>query len=195
MHYLKPEYVENIINAVGYAEQIDAPLTAHFTVTWFAKPGENIRGYQIKLFERYKKWARYHGFKAAYVWSLENGSSLGLHTHILLHVPKAYRHELRRRMFKRWVIKACGRWKDKMVRGRRIPRHLEPVPNERRMTTLADLERRTLYLVKDVKPDSDLAATLPFERLRKRGDRYGHVDGKRCGTSRNIGAHARALAA
>lgn len=195
--YIRPAYVENLIHAVGFAEQIGAPLNAHYTVTWFAGENEDVRAYQTRLFERYQKWARYRGFRAAYTWTLERSPKLGLHSHILLHIPPTVelRHELRHRMFKRWVTEACGRWSGKMVRGRRIPRNLEPVRGEQRMTTTADLERRTLYLVKDVEPESELAALLPFHRLRKRDDRGGFITGKRVGTSRNIGAYARAALA
>lgn len=189
--YIRPEYAENLIQAVGFAEQIGAPLNAHYTVTWFAGEKENVRAYQTKLFERYQKWADYRGFTAAYTWSLERSPKLGLHSHILLHVPPTMRHELRHRMFKRWIKAACERWNGRMVRGRRIPRNVEPVLGEQRMSTIADLERRTLYLVKDLEPQSDLAALLPFNRLRERHDKGGLIQGKRVGTSRNIGAYAR----
>ena len=191
--YLHQASAENLLQAVGFAEQIGAPLNAHFTVTWFASEKENVRAYQTRLFERYQKWASYRGFTAAYTWALERSPKLGLHSHILLHVPPtvATRHELRHRMFKRWVKEACGRWNGKMVRGRRISRNLEPVPGEQRMTTMADLKRRALYQIKDVDPESELAQLLPFGRLRKRDDRGGLIQGKRAGTSRNIGAYAR----
>jgi hypothetical protein len=189
--FIRPEYVENVIQAVGFAEQLHCPLNAHFTVTWFNPDDAIARKCQTAVLERYQKWAKYRGFRAAYTWSLERSPKLGVHSHILLHIPPALRHELRRRMFKRWVTEVCGFWKDKMVRGRKVPRKLEPVRGEQRMTTIADLERRTLYQVKDIEPDSELASLLPFHRLRKRNDRGGSIVGKRVGTSRNIGAFYR----
>ena len=194
--YIRPAYVENLIHAVGYAEQIGAPLNAHYTVTWRSEDDKRAREYQTRLFERYKKWAKYRGFQASYTWTLERSPKLDLHSHILLHVPTGeLRHELRHRMFKRWVTEVRGRWDRKMVTGRKIPRRLEPVPGERRMTTMADLKRRTLYVVKDIEPESELAALLPLNRLKPRDDRGGLIQGKRIGTSRNIGAHARAVLA
>jgi hypothetical protein len=70
----------------------DLPMTRAVTVNW-----ERILQYptecsiaQSQMFRRLKNIARKLGFETAYVWVLDNGVEVGLHTHFALNWP--FRH-------------------------------------------------------------------------------------------------------
>ncbi len=80
----------NAINALAFSEQQRLPLTAQATISW-----ECIRGFdpssllkcQGSTLRELGRWLRRRGIRPAFIWCIENGRRLGLHTHISIHIP------------------------------------------------------------------------------------------------------------
>ena len=70
----------------------DLPMTRAVTINWeriLQSPNECSIA-QSQMFRRLKNIARKLGFETAYVWVLDNGVEVGLHTHFALNWP--FRH-------------------------------------------------------------------------------------------------------
>lgn len=88
------------ITAAWLAYQQGAPINTLFTVHWgklFAsEPAHPLRAYDIPervrhLVERIRKWLKYRGIPAHYIWVREFSDSAGEHWHLGLHLPQGKR--------------------------------------------------------------------------------------------------------
>jgi hypothetical protein len=171
---------ENVIQAAGYADQIGLPLNRHLTITWeLAQCIGRVQDFQVKFFERYAKWIRYHGGIPAYVWAIENGSVWGHHSHILVHIPSHLYWDFKK-MAPRWIDGEPDQsghtktfWPEQIRYGFGV----------NRWNSLKGVVR---YILKGV--ESEWACLFGIE---PRPDKAGIVFGKRVGTSQNIGRAAR----
>jgi hypothetical protein len=82
----------NLINAFLYAENTDHPLNLAFTIRWANLPKATglSQSTLIRRFNsRLSKWFHKHvGEPAHYIYVNEYGSTIKLHSHFMLHVPK-----------------------------------------------------------------------------------------------------------
>ena len=77
---------------IGRSRARDLPMTRAVTINWeriLQSPNECSIA-QSQMFRRLKNIARKLGFETAYVWVLDNGVEVGLHTHFALNWP--FRH-------------------------------------------------------------------------------------------------------
>lgn len=174
---------DNAIQAVGYADQIGRPLNRFVTIDWqLAQCLGRFQDVQGKFFERFSKWARYRNFGVAYVWALENSRDIGIHSHILIHVPSHHLID-----FKRIVPK----WIDGDVdqSGATKTFKIQTVKYHSGADRLNPVKKATKYLLKGI---SDQARQI-LTPIEDRGPQ-GVIVGRRCGTSESIGRTARKAA-
>jgi hypothetical protein len=156
-------------------------LVAHLTIHWaFTNAGDDPDGKLFaKLREGLSKWTRRHGFALTCVWSRERmsgGQAEVVHCHLLFYLPVEYRSgarlQLEAAIYR--LIKRHGRdyWAEQVVK--LVIHDTPPYPDGK-------------YLIKGGGPQ-----VWKHFRLRKEHRRsQGIIQGKRCGTSQNIGRAAR----
>jgi hypothetical protein len=93
-----------VYSAVAFSNRQGVVLNVHLTIVWSTvRPGEDalFAGFLQRFQELARKWCieRQLPFHGIYCW--ENGTRNGLHSHILMHVPRLYADH-----FRRWADKA-----------------------------------------------------------------------------------------
>ena len=168
----------NIIEAVGYAKSIDLPLVAHLTIHWaYTDVGNDSDG---KLFAKFRegldKWLRRQGIAFAAAWARERmsgGQAEVVHCHLLFHLPTEYctKRKLQVEAAIYRLIKRHGGdyWADEVIK-----LIIWPNPDGK-------------YLIKGGGPKVWKLFGLRREHCRLQGI----IQGKRCGTTQNIGPMAR----
>jgi hypothetical protein len=181
--YISVTQATNIIDAVKFAKLIGLPLVAHLTIHWaYTDAGDDPDG---KLFAKFRegldKWLRRHGIVFAGAWSRERmsgGQAEVVHCHMLFHLPVEYRSGARLLQFEAAIyrlIKRHGRdyWAAQVIK--LVIHDKPPYPDGK-------------YLIKGGGPK-----VWKRFRLRKEHRRLqGIIQGKRCGTTENIGLTRRA---
>jgi hypothetical protein len=179
---LSLQQATNIISAVAFAKSRGHPLVAHLTIhRAFTNAGDDPDGKLFaKLREGLSKWTRRHGFALTCVWSRERmsgGQAEVVHCHLLFYLPVEYRSGARLLQLEAAIyrlIKRHGRdyWAEQVVK--LVIHDTPPYPDGK-------------YLIKGGGPQ-----VWKHFRLRKEHRRsQGIIQGKRCGTSQNIGRAAR----
>ena len=187
--YLTLRQVELLRSAAAFAWASGMPLTRHVTVH-LGKAGidDADAGPLISaLLKQAGDWIRYHGGTFAAAWAREyaTGQERGSHVHIAMHVPDCLAVGM-------W--RAIRRWRRRSGMtappGARIQRTrvIGRILGSNRVAPefyAANLDAVMSYLAKGGEP-------IPaVEALVSRPLKYGgRVIGKRCGTTRNIGAAA-----
>jgi hypothetical protein len=185
-HALTAAQIGNLKAAERHAEKIGLPFTRMISIHWQAA-GVPLAG-MAKATGRFtdlmaKALAR-HGSGTAWLWTHEGGEGKGGHCHLLAHVPAAFVPVLMR-LQKGWLRKITG----KPYRARVI--HSRPIGGRLGLEVgnpdlhASNLEAALAYLLKGASPEA--ASRCGIGRLEP----GGHIIGKRCGTSQNIGAKAR----
>ena len=172
---------ENVITAVGYADQRGHPLNRHLTISWYVAglPGRVLDA-QREILQLASKWLKYRGVTPAYVWAIENSPRFRDHSHIYIHVPRHLAGKFRK-MVNRWVKGVGG---DPRLRGAiRMTRDKHDRGNVHAASR--DLVR---YLLKGI--DNKAGQLLNIDRDYEKA---GVITGKRCGTSQSLSRKARGV--
>lgn len=171
---------ENAVQAIGFADQIGLPLNRHLTVSWeHAQCGGRVQEIQGRFLERFSKWIRYQGSLPVYAWSIENGYTLGYHSHIFVHVPRQHLKAFRSKIPK-WIdgdVDQSGGTKTFKV---------TTIKYGTGVNRLNRLKGVTRYVLKAANDE-----VAEMFAIVQRPDKAGVVVGKRIGTSQNIGRKAR----
>lgn len=174
-----------IVNAVRHADRIRLPLNRMMTVDWTLAGIDDPHAGRQHLLRMIYDWMRTRSCASAYVWVMENGPRHGLHSHILIHVPPHLRKDFNRRL-RGWRTQVGIPWKRGIVHSRHIGHTANAAfAQGERPSYLANIGRAVAYVLK--------AATATARRtcgVRLAPTQFTPVDGKRCGTSRNIGEAA-----
>ncbi len=96
---------QRLIQAIGHAETIGTPLNRFTTINWTAAEVRDPRKAQRMILKYAYDWMYHSGGHLAYVWVMEHGSRLGLHTHFLFHLSPEHMRGWNRRMAG-WLKKA-----------------------------------------------------------------------------------------
>ena len=173
--YISMRQATEMMDAVAFAREIGIPLVAHLTIQWgLTMTGDDPNG---KLFAKVRKGLDKalgrRGIRFAGVWAREAPGGDVEHCHLLFHLPSAYRrgpklHEIEITI-RRLVDRHGDIWGD-----RAVDLVIWPNPDGK-------------YLVKG-------GGKKVWERFRvRKKDRHlqGHIQGKRCGVTENIGLGAR----
>lgn len=170
-----------LIEAALTAHAIGRPLNRHIIVHWEGAGVPDARAATATTaFLKY--WREWLGGATAYIWTRENGDGKGSHLHILAHLPAARRMTGARS--RRWLERITGRaYRAGTIRTKRIGGSRDPDGP----VYAVNLQVALAYVLKGA--DTDTAAALGIAH-----EPGGCIIGKRCGTSRNIGARARRTA-
>jgi len=181
--------VTNIRAAAVHAVKIGLPLNRFVTINLEAGGSLDCVKSIGRFLKLQRDWIASKDAELAYVWTQESAPCVGQHAHILLHVPPPIVRQASN-MHRRWlaasgVISSRGIIRTKPV-GRSY-RHalVEEQYGERYWS---HLQAAIGYILKQ---DGDVVSR-PYRRPGK--SCLSFVEGKRCGTSQNIGASARVKA-
>lgn len=165
----------NLLEAWRFADQLRTPLNAFLTVH-MAKldGGGDPLQRQGRWRERMAKWLKARGVVPTWIWWREHGDLASDHFHMLLHLPPKLWAEFGRIVRDAWV------------------QDVEPGISDGPKAANGDLPMIG-YALKDMTRADWLALDLPSklwsQYALKRSKRP--IEGKRCGTSENIGQAAR----
>ncbi len=174
-----------IKRGVHHSQRIGLPVNRMMTVDWDLGGVADAQVARERLLKLIYDWIRCRGHETAWVWVMEHGRKHGMHSHILIHVPPTLKKELNRRM-RGWRKAAGLSWKKGVMNSR-------PIGYSERAALLQGIEggvyqvnlvRTCQYITKA----ADAAARRLYGITSFR--QYSVVEGKRCGTSRNVGAAA-----
>jgi hypothetical protein len=165
--------------AVKFAKLIGLPLVAHLTIHWsLTDAGNDPDGALFaKVREGLDKWLRRRDVVFAAAWARERqaqGQSDVVHCHLLFHLPVEYRTEKRLDQVEAAI-------------SRLVRRHGGDISDERVIKLVIHENPDGKYLIKG-------GGTKVWRQfgLRKEHRRLqGIIEGKRCGTTENIGPAAR----
>lgn len=88
--YISRHSTTQIINAFAFAEQNKTPLTAFSEIAWSktdAWTPDQLPDRQEQFARRLRRWLEQHNLPDAYVYTVENGGTVGLHTAVAVHIP------------------------------------------------------------------------------------------------------------
>jgi hypothetical protein len=174
-HALPAKAGANLLDAWRFADQLRTPLNAFLTVH-MAKldGGGDPLQRQGRWREAMAKWLKARGVAPTWIWWRENGDLSSDHFHMLLHLPPKLRAKFGRMVRTAWVQDG------------------EPGAIDGPKAA-SDGSSMIGYAVKDMTRADWLALELPSKLwshyARKRSKRP--IEGKRCGTSENIGDSVR----
>lgn len=170
----------NMMAAVAFARQIGTPLNAHATIHWAGtKAGDDPDGRLLaKVREGFDKWLRrqgiHNGLSAIWVRErLSGGSAEVVHCHMLFHLAHPFLQGRRRIQVERALE-------------RLIDRHGEANYLDCTLKLTFPRNPNGVYLLKGGGPDVWRKFGVP--RCWRKPQ--GLIDGKRCGTTENIGPAA-----
>ena len=181
--------IANLKAAERHAATIGLPFTRMISIHWEAAgmPLAGMAKATGRFVDLLTRWLKRKGHRTAGLWVHENCGPKGGHGHMLAHVPpdcvKALTGQLRG-----WLRLITGQ----PYRARVI--HSKPIGGRLGLETgnpdlhANNLEAALGYVLKGASPEA--ASQFALARLEP----GGRVIGKRCGTSQNIGAKARAMA-
>lgn len=167
-----------LMDAAIMAKRTGRPFNRHITVHWESAGVPDHAA--MKATTAFLKYLRdWMGGSTAYAWARENGEGKGSHLHILAHIPTG--RQLSGVRSRRWIERIAGQpYKRGIIRTRGIAGAGEPSGD----LYAANLRAVLSYVLKGASEEA--AAVLGIGR-----EPGGTITGKRCGTSRNIGAKAR----
>jgi hypothetical protein len=188
-HALSRAHVGNLMGSALHADAIGLPFTRMITVHWEAAGValDDMARATGRFIDMLSKTLARHKSATAWLWVHESGHGKGGHCHILAHVPAAL-VAIVTRLQRRWLRTITGTH----YRARVI--HSVPIGGrlglEGSNPALHAVNRDVAlsYVLKGA--CADAAALFGLDRLEP----GGRIIGKRCGTSQNIGAKARANA-
>jgi hypothetical protein len=80
--------VVGLKDAIDFAPLVGTPLNTHVIVAWeLAGVVGRVQQAQTHYCENMRKWMARRDTPAAYAWVLERGWKLGVHAHLVVHVP------------------------------------------------------------------------------------------------------------
>jgi hypothetical protein len=177
--YITMRQATNNVEAVRFAKMIGLPLVAHLTIHWsLTDAGDDPNGNLFaKVREGLDKWLDRHAVEFAGSWARERqagGQSDVVHCHLLFHLPAKYRTGKKLRQVEAAIA-------------RLVKRHGGDLTDERAIKLVIHDNPDGKYLIKG-------GGSQVWKRFGLRQEHrrlQGIIQGKRCGTTENIGPAAR----
>ena len=186
-HALSGAHVGNLVGASIHADAIGLPFTRMITVHWEAAGValDDIARATGRFIDMLSKTLARHGNTTAWLWVHENGDRKGGHCHLLAHVPAAL-VGIVTRLQKGWLRTITGNlYRARVIKSVPIGGRLG-LEGSNPALHVINRDAALYYLLKGA--DEATATAFGLDRL----EAGGRIIGKRCGTSQNIGAKARA---
>jgi len=184
---LSRRHVGNLIGAALHADAIRLPFTRMITVHWEAAGValDDIARATGRFIDMLSKTLARHGNTTAWLWVHENGDHKGGHCHILAHVPAALVGTVTQ-LQRRWLRTITGNpYRARVIKSVPIGGRLG-LEGSNPALHVINRDAALSYVLKGA--DGPAATAFGLYRL----EAGGRIIGKRCGTSQNIGAKARA---
>lgn len=180
--------VDDLLNAARFALATGRTFQRHWIVH-YGRAGiaeHEAAGFLRKLFDQVGRQARRAGGELTALWVRELASDYGEHVHILLHLPTGLSL---RNQTRRWIETAGGTYQPGVSMTKSIGGRLDKQP-EKNGTNRGEHHRANAanvvrYLLKSASAEKGGQLGLT------RHGRGGHIIGKRCGWTQNIGQAAR----
>jgi hypothetical protein len=180
--YITLPQAANIIEAVSFAKLIGLPLVAHLTIHWSLTDVGDDPGGELfaKLREGLNKWLNRRGIVFAAAWARERqggGQSDVVHCHLLFHLPVEYRSGARLLQVEAAISRLLRRHGGDITHEKAIDLRLHdkpPYPDGK-------------YLIKG----GGRKVWKKFGLRKEHRRLQGIINGKRCGTTQNLGPAAR----
>jgi hypothetical protein len=83
--------VEQIVNAFAFSEYNNTPFTAFFTVAWSKTDNWTpcqLSTLQEQFSRNLRRWLERNALPNAYIYTVENGETVGFHTNVAVHIPR-----------------------------------------------------------------------------------------------------------
>ena len=174
-----------------HAIRIGLPLNRFITIDWELAGVSDSQKALAAFLKLLRDWLERAGHSTAYLWVQECGEVIGIHSHILVHVPPALIKRLGQ--LQRGWLKRIGVVSRKgVVRSKPIG-YTSDAPLAADDVTQASYRQNLEVLIDYVLKAADRKARNTLGLGRNRLPKYSLVTGKRAGTSRNIGIKARQL--
>jgi hypothetical protein len=167
--YVSERQAQNLLDALVFADQMGFPLNMSIDICWSMFLGFTHDSIRIaRCQERLSKWCKRRNFPLTMIWVREIGKNGGANVHILMHVPP-------------WLMST--EFKSALERA------LEPEggPSHAKAIMIKPAYRplgKLLYSLKGLQPRE-------ARQFGVRASFQGIVEGKRVGTTENIGVVAR----
>ncbi|MEM8574310.1 MAG: hypothetical protein AAGF48_06725 [Pseudomonadota bacterium] len=169
------------MEAVAFATDVGTPLNVHATIHWAGtKSGDDPDGRLFaKVREGFDKWLKRRGIFGGLtaIWvreRLSGGSAEVTHSHMLFHLPHPYTRGRKLVRVEEALDRIIDRHGDGNYADFTLKLTFPPCPNG-------------IYLLKGGGPDVRRKYRIP--RCWRKSQ--GVIEGKRCGTTQNIGPKAR----
>jgi len=186
-HGLTASQVTNLTAAAHHAGAIGLPLNRMITIHWQAAgvPLHAMAKATGRFIDLMAKCLARRDARTAWLWVHEGGHDKGGHCHILAHVPAALVDRMSRRQ-RDWLRRITGQpYRRSVIHSKPIGGRLGLEKGNPDLHAI-NLQAALSYVLKGA---TQAAATLANVNRLEPG---GRIIGKRCATSQNIGAMARA---
>jgi hypothetical protein len=188
-HGLTAPQIINLAAAARHAAAIGLPLNRMITIHWQAAglPLLAMAKATGRFIDLMAKTLARKGARTSWLWVHESGDGKGGHCHMLAHVPPALVDLMGRRQ-REWLRRITGQ------PYRRGVIHSKPIGGRLGLEAgnpdlhAVNLQSALSYVLKG----AATADAEPFAHPAHAREPGGRIIGKRCGTSQNIGAKARA---
>ncbi|MCZ4342883.1 hypothetical protein O4H52_14770 [Sphingomonadaceae bacterium G21617-S1] len=177
----------NLVAAARHADAIGLPLNRMVTIHWQAAglPLLAMAKATGRFTDMMAKALARNGARTAWLWVHENGDGKGGHCHMLAHIPAGLVDLIGRRQ-REWLKRITGQpYRRGVIHSKPIGGRLGLEEGNSDLHAV-NLQSALSYVLKGA---TEPAATLTNHNRLEPG---GRIIGKRCGTSQNIGAKARA---
>ncbi|TAJ80482.1 MAG: hypothetical protein EPO45_01615 [Sphingobium sp.] len=183
---LTTHQVKLICNGAQHAQTIGLPLNRFITIDWELAGVTDPWVAQSAFLRLVRDWLRQRqGVAATYVWVVENGPVLGLHSHTAIHVPPALVRKFSD-LQRGWLRKAgVKQWINGIICSSPISHNYWAGFDNGTGTDAYrhNLDRLMSYILKAANREARNMHNIAHTQ-------YSFVAGKRSGTSRNIGEQA-----
>ncbi len=175
--------------AVAFANCMGLMMNTAVDIAWSTAGVEGdlaVTARQRDLLDALRRWCDRNGLPAAWIWVLEQGPKLGLHSHILMHVPDEHVDK-----FRQYATVTLSRLVVKRLANTKASKTL--LIAHRWGNQITPQWLRFKYMMKGLTADSQLPARDEFENAIKFSERVavrpkpqGQVRVKRLGVSRAL---------
>jgi len=186
-HGLSARQISNLAAAAHHASIIGLPLNRMITIHWQAAglPLMAMAKATYRFTDLMTKALTRRGARSAWLWVHENGDRKGGHCHMLAHIPADLAPEFTG-LQRGWLRLITGQpYRRGVIHGKPIGGRLGLETGNPDLHAI-NLHAALSYVLKGA---SEAAATITNTNRHEPG---GRIIGKRCATSQNIGARARA---
>jgi hypothetical protein len=198
---LSAKEVRRLYESVAFANYTGTVMNTFTTIAWSTvgvSTDEKVQDASAEFLDRFRRWCAYKKIPCHHVWVMERGKRLGLHIHILAHIPPLYRTS-----YGSWALSAVRTTtKQEPLRGKMVDGKppLSTLHIGNRPMGITDQWRAFRYMVKGVGPDEvqkflgrHYHSMLVREFAGLRCSDQGEVKGQRSGHSQRLADKAQRL--